>query len=338
MDSNRARQGTSCSQQLTLIGVPMDEGVDRPGTSLGADALRDAGLKELLLRSGMQVIDLGDVSAVGPGRPTVLQGRARNAAAVACWSSALARISYETLRRSERPIFLGGDHSLSIGSTAGVTRHWAEQGRELFVIWLDAHADLNTPLITPSGNLHGMTLAALTGEPLLAPLLAATGHVPIEPRNVLLIGTRSIDFAERAILKAKGFEVCSASAVRRSMELKQLRAFLDRAAACHGAVHVSFDVDVLDPKLAPGVGTPAPGGLDRETALRIMQALRRSGLVTSLDLVELNPLNDCGGATADLAAYVAASLFANPTQLASRGQLQITELENADGRHANEVH
>jgi arginase len=254
------------ARRVALIGVPMEEGASQRGTSQGPAALRRAGLASKFEREDLIVVDRGDVVSLPSPRVVRLPGHVRNAAAVARWAQAVAREAHGLARQFDFAVFLGGDHAISIGTLAGISRYCAEQRRQLFVLWLDAHPDFNTPLTTPSGNLHGMALAAMTGERTLAPLLEGTGHVPIEPRNVLLLGTRAVDRAEAEMLAAKGVRVCGVHRLRSREGLQPLQTFLGRVADCVGHLHVSFDIDVLDPSLAPGVGTPANGGPTYEEA------------------------------------------------------------------------
>lgn len=326
------------ARRVALIGVPMEEGASQRGTSQGPAALRRAGLASKFEREDLIVVDRGDV--VSLPSPTVLRlpGPVRNAAAVARWVRAVAREAHDLARQNDFAVFLGGDHAISIGTLAGISRDCADQGRQLFVMWLDAHADFNTPFTTPSGNLHGMALAAVTGERTLAPLLEGTGHVAIEPRNVLLLGTRSVDRAEAAMLDAKSIQVCDMDQLRGREGLGPLQSFLGRVADCDGLLHVSFDIDVLDPSLAPGVGTPASGGLTREEAALIVQTLRQSGLVTSLDIAELNPLLDIEDRSARLAAEFAGLMFNAGGTTTKRRGLPSKKPEQRDGLLANETH
>lgn len=320
-------------RRLAVIGAPIEDGVGWPGTSLGPAALRAAGLTDVLQRNYLEIRDLGDLEPTGSGSDAIpdreldLGGPAHRAAAVRRWTRALSDATLAAARRGEIPVVLGGDHALSIGSMHGAARHWAEQRRELYVLWLDAHADINTPLTTPSGNIHGMVLAALTGEPMLAPLFGGANSVPIDPRKVLMLGVRSIDPGEAEPLTWGGYRVAG-----KPRMLPALGAFIDRVAARGGALHVSFDVDVLDPSLAPGVGTPVAGGLGISDLLDIMQIVRRSGLVTSLDIVEVNPLHDSSARTARIAAGIAASAFAEPAAALVDNQFSAARMEQSDER------
>jgi arginase len=207
------------------------------------------------------------------------------------------------------PVFLGGDHSLSMGSVNGVARHAAETGRELFVLWLDAHADFNTPASTPSGNMHGMSAAFLCGEAGFEEVFGDEPRRPIDPANLHLFGIRSIDRDERNLLVARGIDVVDMRLIDEHGASVLIRRVLERIASRDGLLHVSFDLDALDPALAPGVGTDVPGGLTYREAHLVMEMLFESGLVASLDIVELNPYLDDRGRSARLAVDLVSSLF-----------------------------
>jgi arginase len=205
------------------------------------------------------------------------------------------------------PIFLGGDHALSMGSVAGVAAHAKAQNRPQFLLWLDAHTDFHTPATTASGNLHGCPVAYVTGQPgfdAFPPVPA-----PIAAENICMIGLRSVDPAERAALAGLPVDLHDMRAVDEYGVAAPLRAFLARVAEAGGALHVSFDVDFLDPGIAPAVGTTVPGGATFREAHLVMEMLHESGLVTSLDLVELNPFLDDRGRTATLLVELTASLL-----------------------------
>ncbi len=207
------------------------------------------------------------------------------------------------------PIVLGGDHSLAMGSIAGVARYAAEAGRKLFVLWLDAHSDFNTPLTSPSGNMHGMPAAMLSGEPGLDGVLGEETHALIEPGALHLFGIRSIDADERRLLRARGIDVVDMRMLDEHGFAVSIRRIIDRVRAADGLLHVSLDVDFLDPSIAPGVGTAVPGGATHREAHLVMELLYESGLATSLDVVELNPFLDERGKSALLLVDLTASLF-----------------------------
>lgn len=276
-----------------LISAPVEEGAGRPGCALGPQALRAAGLVAAIAAQGRRVEDLG---AVAPAalRPMFHGNAALKALPeVSAWTEALAEAAYAASDGAV-PVFLGGDHSLSAGTVAGVARRAAEQGRPLFLLWLDAHPDFHTLDTTESGNLHGTPVAYAVGRP------GFEGYFPALParvaaERVLMLGVRSVDPAERRALA----EARVAAHGPRGMAAP-LAAFLERVAAEDGRLHVSLDVDFLDPSIAPAVGTTVPGGASWAAAMEIMGLLHASGRVASLDVVELNPTLDRGGRTARL--------------------------------------
>ena len=289
-------------ERIAILGVPTEVGTSEPGSVMGPAALRTAGLVRTLRDLGHAVADHGDVVPDGPadavGRP-----------AVAAWTRALARRVEAALYAGDLPVVVGGDHSLSLGTVEGAMRHCARTGRPLFVLWLDAHADFNTPETSPSGNLHGMPLAALCGEPGLSDLFADPDRPALDPTRVHLFGLRSIDAGERALVAARNVEVTDMRHIDEFGVVAPLRRSLERVAAASGHLHVSFDIDFLDPGLAPAVGTTVPGGATFREAHLIMEMLHDSGLVGSLDVVELNPFLDERGRSARVLVELVASLF-----------------------------
>ena len=276
---------------------------------MGPAALRTAEIAETLRELGHAVVDLGDIAAPLTIDGPAPEGRAKHFVGVAAWSRVIADEVEAALSRGEFPIALGGDHALAMGAVAGVARHTRARGSELFVLWLDAHADFNTPTTSPSGNMHGMPVAMLCGEPGLEGVLGEGVHAAIDPGNIYLFGIRSVDREERALLSARGLNVVDMRDIDEFGVVAPLKALLARVAARRGVLHVSLDVDFLDPSIAPGVGTDVPGGATYREAHLIMEMLCDSGLVGSLDLVELNPFLDDRGKSARLLVDLAASLF-----------------------------
>jgi len=274
---------------------------------MGPAALRTAGLVRPLEQLGYVVRDQGDL-AIARDAGTLPSKEPRNLAEIAAWARVLSASVYGCLRDGAFPLVLGGDHSLSIGSIDGVARFCAETQRELFVLWLDAHADFNTLETSPSGNVHGMPLAALCGEPGFEALLGG-GTRRVDPAHVSLFGIRSLDVGERALLEARSIDVVDMRTIDEFGVVVPLRRILDRVAAAKGFLHVSLDVDFLDPAIAPGVGTPVPGGTTFREAHLIMEMLYDSGLAGSLDVVELNPFFDERGKSALVLSGLVASLF-----------------------------
>lgn len=290
-----------------LIGVPVEAGTGRRGADMGAAAFRAAGLAETLRDLGLAVVEAGSLS-IGPIRPRSHPNAAiRDLAEIAAWTEVTEKAAYEAAGRG-MPIFLGGDHSMAAGSIAGVNRRRVEEGRELFVLWLDAHSDYHTLDSTESGNLHGVPAAYVTGRPgfegWFPPLVA-----PVKPENMCMVGLRSIDPAERLALATSGVRVHDMRAIDENGVGRLVGSFIDHVRARDGVLHVSFDVDFLDPDIAPGVGTTAPGGATFREAHLVMEMLHDSGLVRSLDVVELNPFLDERGRTALLLVDLVASLM-----------------------------
>ncbi len=290
-----------------LIGIPLQQGASRLGCEMGPSALRVAGLSETLQELGHQVLDRGNLvtpSVVDGSHPN---GSVRNLGAIAGWTTMLADTAY---RDSEEgmPIFLGGDHALSAGTVSGIARRAAEAGRPLFVLWLDAHTDLHSLDTTTSGNLHGVPVAYFTGRPgfegFFPPLVA-----PVDPSNMCMFGIRSVDPAERKALAEGKMTVYDMRSIDEHGVGVLLRDFLNRVADAGGLLHVSLDVDFIDPSAAPAVGTTVPGGATVREAHLVMEMLHDSQLVSSLDIVELNPFLDERGRTATLLVDLTASLM-----------------------------
>ena len=296
------------SKTLSLIGAPVETGASQPGCLMGPDALRTAGIIDVLDGLGYCVHDRGNAQASADRDVSHPNAAIRNLGETVGWSWCLSELGYKSARDGDLPVFLGGDHSISMGSVPAVTRHASEQGREQFVLWLDAHPDFHTLDSTQSGNLHGTPVAYVTGQPGfedIFPPLAAT----VDPNNVCLFGIRSVDARERQTLTRNGVTVHDMRAIDEHGVPKLLNAFLDRVRKSDGALHVSLDVDFLDPDIAPAVGTTVPGGATFREAHLVMEMLHDSGLVTSLDVVELNPFLDERGRTAKLMVDLVASLF-----------------------------
>lgn len=302
------------SQTIHLIGCPVDSGKTRRGCLMGPDALRTAGLTEALCDLGLTVQDVGnltlpdlsDITPTGPGFK-----RAENIG----WTRIIAHES-ERAQQTGTPIFLGGDHSLSLGSVLGSARHAARENRPLFVLWLDAHSDFHTPLTSDSGNLHGTPLGYLTGREGFEDFPRV--ETPVPQDNICIIGLRSVDAAERAALQKSAITFCDMRAIDEHGISRPLTAFLEKVRAANGLLHVSLDVDFIDPMFAPAVGTTVPGGATLREAHLAMEIICDSDLLSALDLVELNPFLDDRGATAQVMTDLAASalgrrVFDRPT-------------------------
>jgi arginase len=302
---------SAAAARVALVGAPTDIGAGMRGASMGPEALRVAGLPEALRARGVDVADRGNLA--GPANPwqPAADGY-RHLPEVVAWNRAVHEAVHAELAGGRLPILLGGDHCLAIGSISAVARHCREAGRALRVLWLDAHADFNTCELTPSGNLHGMPLACLCGHGPEA-LVRLGGSVPaITPGVVRQIGVRSVDPGEKRFVHAQGLEVfdmryVDESGMRHTME--QALAGMDER--CH--LHLSFDVDFLDPDIAPGVGTTVPGGPTYREAQLCMEMIADSGRLGSLDIMELNPALDLRNRTALLAVDLVESLFGKST-------------------------
>lgn len=298
------------SRRIAVLGVPIDIGASQRGTLMGPAALRTAGLLTLLDSLGFEVKDHGDLSISEVGElADAPPDTARHYREIQRWTRALSGRAYELARSGAIPIFLGGDHSLAMGSVNGMARHWRETGRELFVVWLDAHADYNTPATTLTGNMHGMSAAFLCGEPGLDGLLGDAPRASIGPDQLDLFGTRSIDKLENDLLRDRRISVADMRQIDEHGVGVLIRRVIDKVRSRNGVLHVSFDVDFLDPSLAPGVGTTVPGGATYREAHLAMEMLHDSGLVRSVDIVELNPFLDERGRTARTAVELIGSLF-----------------------------
>lgn len=296
------------SLECGLIGVPTRFGASQSGCQMGPEAFRTAGLAEELQNLGHNVCDQGDVAPLEISDKSHPNPNIHNLTKIVSWAYAIETAAYENCMNGKFPIFLGGDHSLSIGSIAGVAKAAHEQGRELFVLWLDAHPDIHRLETTQSGNLHGTPIAYLTGAPgfedIYPPLDA-----PLKPENICMMGIRSVDEAENIHLNDSKIHVFDMRAIDEQGVAQPLRTFLKRVKEANGLLHVSFDVDFLEPDLAPAVGTTVPGGATFREAHLIMEMLSDTQLTTSLDLVELNPFLDERGKTAKLMVDLCASLM-----------------------------
>lgn len=298
-----------------LIGAPVDSGKRRVGCLMGPDAYRTAGLADALRDLGHRVEDMGNLGPAehapdDAGEPVFALNQTIG------WTHRLIRVTEQAMERG-LPVFLGGDHSLSLGSVAGAANYAARHGRAQFVLWLDAHSDFHTPQTTASGNLHGTPLGYVTGLAGFGGFPAIANPIPQE--NICIIGLRSVDAPERAALEATAIRRHDMREIDETGIARPLGAFLDHVAAAGGLLHVSLDVDFLDPMIAPAVGTTVPGGATIREAHLVMEMLHDSGLLRSLDLVELNPFLDERGRTAQLMVDLAASalgrrVFDRPTR------------------------
>lgn len=295
-------------RRITLLGIPQDAGSARPGCRMGPDAMRIAGIAETLRDLGHDVADHGNLG-IDPAPERSHPNKAvHDLQACANWIERIEPAAYDLCADGQIPVFIGGDHLMSAGTIPGVARRAKDDGAEQFVLWLDAHSDTHTLETTRSGNLHGVPVAYFTGSEGFQgyfPPVAA----PVKPENVCMLGLRSVDEAEREVLARRIFSVTDMRAIDEDGIAAPLRTFLKRVKSTNGRLHVSFDVDFLDPSIAPAVGTTVPGGATFREAHLVMEMLHDSGLVTSLDITELNPFLDHRGQTALLLADLVASLF-----------------------------
>jgi arginase len=302
--------------RVSLIGAPTDVGASVRGASMGPEALRVADIEGALHGRGLAVRDLGNLSGPSnPQRPPV--NGYRHLEEVVAWNRVVHEAVYGELAQGQIPVLLGGDHSLAIGSISAVARHCREAGRPLRVIWFDAHTDVNTHILTPSGNLHGMPVACLCG---VGPdeLTQIGGRVPaLQPGWLRQIGIRSVDDGERRLVRDMGLHVID----MRGIDELGMRACMQQVLdgldeQTH--VHVSFDVDFLDPEMAPGVATAVRGGPTYREAQLCMEMIADRRCLGSLDLVELNPALDVRNQTAAITVELVESLFGKSTLIRSR--------------------
>jgi len=296
---------------VSLIGAPTDIGAGHRGALMGPDALRIAGLGEALADRGVDVADRGNL--IGPGNPWAppVNGY-RHLEQVVAWNRLVMDAVGAELQASRLPILLGGDHCLGVGSITAVARHCRETGKQLRVLWLDAHADFNTSQVTPSGNIHGMPVACLCG---IGPetLVRLGGSAPaIRPDQIRQIGIRSVDLGEKRLIKEYNLDIYDMRYIDEVGMKRAMEEALDGVDA-DTHLHVSFDVDFLDPSIAPGVGTTVPGGPNYREAQLVMEMIADCGRMGSLDIVELNPMLDNRNETARVAVDLVESLFGKST-------------------------
>ncbi len=288
---------------IRIHGVPMDLGQNRRGVDMGPSAIRYAGLQKRLERLGHEVRDGGNIHVPGHEEIAHLSddARAHNAGAIADVCQRIHDTMLKSIQNDERAIFLGGDHSIALGTiSAALTRPGG-----IGLLWIDTHGDFNTPDISPSGNVHGMVLAALMGH---CPPPLVIGEKRLQAEQIVMIGIRDLDTGEKVAIREAGIKVMSMRDIDENGMANVLRASLN-ALGNVASIHVSFDMDSLDPSIAPGVGTPVSGGLTIREAHLIMEMLADDGRVRSLDLVEVNPILDEHNRTAQVAVDLAASLF-----------------------------
>ena len=302
-------ESSTAKPRVTLIGVPLDLGAGRRGVDMGPSALRVADVNAKVAALGYAVEDWGDLpvrirETQGPGDP-----RLKYLKEILEVCVLLRDRVAEALAAGTMPIVLGGDHSVAMGTIAGLARHFNGRREKLGLIWFDAHADANTPETSPSGNIHGMPLAVVLGHGAES-LVNLAGYLPmVEASRTALVGLRDVDPAERATVKSSGIGAFT----MRDIDERGMRSVMEeaikRATTGTAGIHVSFDLDGIDPDFAPGVGTPSPGGLSFREAHLAMEMLADTGKVLSAELVEVNPVLDQRNATATLAVELLCSLL-----------------------------
>jgi len=304
--SNSAPRG----RKIRVIGVPLDMGASRRGVDMGPSAMRVAGLEQRLEELGHQVVDGGNIRVEIAETQAAGSSNARYLAEIAETCTRTAEAVVQTLEEGMTPLLLGGDHSMAAGSVSGVSEFYRRQGQKIGLIWIDAHSDINTPDTSPSGNVHGMPLAALLGlGP--DPLSRIFGYAPkIAPENTVLIGVRDIDLAERQNIRRAGV---AGVFTMRDIDERGMRTIMQEAFRLAGngtaGYHVSLDMDWIDPEDAPGVGTPVRGGATYREAHLAMEILADDARLLSFEMVEVNPILDEHNRTADLAVELACSAF-----------------------------
>jgi arginase len=292
-----------------VLGVPMDLGSGRRGVDMGPSAIRIAGVEERLRELGHTVVDEGDLTIKNMEELKVGDVHARYLGEIARAATVACKKVDRIMSRGHFPLVLGGDHSIAVGTVSGIAAFCRRERKKLGLLWVDAHGDINTPESSPSGNIHGMPVAALLGH---GPdeLTGIGGKFrKVDPANVALVGIRSLDEGEKHRLKETGVQVHTMSDIDRHGIHRVMKKALARVTEGTDYVHVSFDLDAVDPTVAPGVGTPVKGGLDYREAHLIMELLHDSGVMTSLELVEVNPILDQGNASAVFAVELVQSAF-----------------------------
>ena len=296
------------TKRCCIVGIPVQSGTHLNGCVMGPDSYRTANLAGAFSEQGASVIDCGNLEPI-PLKPVEHENtNIRHLSEIVAWTKTIKSAAYEAISSYDLPVFIGGDHSLSAGTVPGVTKHAHEQGREQFVLWLDAHPDFHNLASTESGNLHGTPVAYFSGQ------AGFDGYYPplqhkVPEKNICMMGVRSIDTAEHSALSKTEIQVHDMRYIDDHGFPNALNEFLGRVKKANGVLHVSLDVDFLEPDIAPAVGTTVAGGATYREAHHIMEMLHESDLVTSLDLVELNPFLDDRGMTATLMVDLVASLM-----------------------------
>ncbi len=292
---------------IAIIGAPLDLGAGRRGVDMGPSAIRVAHLHERVAALGYKVEDQGNVEVEQAEAAHYGAKRARYLAQIAETCRRLAEKVERALQAGKAPLVLGGDHSIAAGTVSGVSNHYRKRGHKVGLIWVDAHTDMNTPATSPSGNVHGMPLACLVGKGPKA-LTHLLGYAPkVDPRNVALVGIRDVDLLEAPHVKKSGVRVFTMRHIDEKGLPRVMEEAIEIASAGTAGVHLSFDMDSVDPDEAPGVGTPVRGGITYREAHLAMELIADAGKLVSLEVVEVNPVLDVANRTAELAVELMTS-------------------------------
>ncbi|HEY3875354.1 MAG TPA: arginase [Candidatus Kapabacteria bacterium] len=305
--TDHPRNPGSFPGSVRLIGFPMDLGAGRRGVDMGPSAIRIAGVSEKLRALGYNVVDAGDIVIKNPEVQDRGDAKLHYLPEIAKACSLLAKEVEFALDRIEFPLVLGGDHSMAIGTIAGIAAHCKKVHKRLGVIWIDAHTDINIPETTPSGNIHGMPVAVALG--MGAPELTSIGgnEPKLQPDQIIYIGLRSVDEGERALIRKLKIEAHTMADLDKQGVYKLITKAVESLRKKVDHLHVSFDLDVVDPMFASGVGTPVPGGLTYREAHLIMEVIADTGYMASMEVAEVNPILDVRNASAEFAADLIAS-------------------------------
>lgn len=299
----------SQNKSIAIIGAPVDCGSRQRGCIMGPDAMRVAGLIEQLQQLGYGVSDYGNIVPAQPPQDIPESEKVKNLPDTVAWTRSIKSVTQEVAEQGHFPLILGGDHSIAMGSVVGLCNHAAAQGRPLFVLWLDAHTDFNTFETSPSGNVHGMPVSFFCGLSGFDAILDGPLAHKVNPENIYMMGIRSVDDSERKLVTQNGITVHDMRHIDEAGIIPGLTSFLGKVAEANGLLHVSFDIDFLDPEIAPAVGTPVPGGVTMREAHLIMELIYDSGLMSSMEIAELNPALDHAGRTARLMVdFIASAL------------------------------
>jgi arginase len=307
MSKRASSKGRPQKAVVHLIGFPMDLGADRRGVDMGPSALRIADIDQKLEALGYDVIDEGDIEVAVPEVLKIADPHLKYLPEISLACDKLARKVKRVLKNGAFPLVLGGDHSMAIGTIAGVSAYCRDAHKRLGVIWVDAHSDINVPGTSPSGNIHGMPVAASIG--IGAKQLTDVGGAfrKLDPENIVMIGLRSVDVGERRLIREHGIRAYTMTDIDRLGVYNVMKESIEYLLARVDHIHVSFDLDSVDPTIAMGVGTPVPGGLTYREAHLIMEAIAECGALSSLEVAEVNPILDNVNRSAQFAADLVAS-------------------------------